>query len=124
MAASVAPIVWPVSLAVASMPPAAPLRSIGAEDNMVRLLGVWKKPKPKPQIAIRQPIASDVASAGSSVRDNNPSAITTRPAPLRIAAGKRSDKGPAIAAAMPVAKGHGVISRPVSTWLRCRTPCR
>ncbi len=66
IAASVAPIVWPVSRAVASMPPAAPLRSIGAEDSMVRLFGDWKKPKPRPQTAIRQAIAADDASAGSS----------------------------------------------------------
>src|SRR6185312_10621518 len=49
-----APAVWPKRRAVASAPPAAPLRCMGAAVTMARLLGDWKKPKPRPQTAIRQ----------------------------------------------------------------------
>src|SRR5262249_29431057 len=39
-----APAVWPRSLAVASMPPAAPDRWRGAEPTIVLLFGDWKRP--------------------------------------------------------------------------------
>ena len=41
-----APAVWPSSRAVASMPPAAPERGLGAALTIVRLLGDWNRPKP------------------------------------------------------------------------------
>ncbi len=50
-AASAAPTVWPVNRAVPSMPPAAPLRTFGAEVIRVVLLGDWKNPNPAPQSA-------------------------------------------------------------------------
>jgi hypothetical protein len=37
---------WPVRRAVASIPPAAPLRESGAADSIERLFGAWKKPNP------------------------------------------------------------------------------
>ena len=43
---------------MASMPPAAPERVRGAAASIVRLFGAWKKPKPKPQSAIRQAMPS------------------------------------------------------------------
>jgi len=42
-------MVCPNSRAVPSMPLAPPLRSRGAAAIMVRLLGVWNRPKPAPQ---------------------------------------------------------------------------
>jgi hypothetical protein len=46
IAARIAPIVCPVKRAVASIPPATPLRESGADDNIERLFGAWKKPNP------------------------------------------------------------------------------
>src|SRR5580692_1105889 len=60
IAAKVAPIVWPVSRAVASIPPAAPLRPSGADDSIVRLFGDWKKPKPSPHMPMRQAMPIEV----------------------------------------------------------------
>ena len=47
-----------------------------------------------------------------------PIASPASPTKPRIAAGTRSDSRPAIGAETPTATGHGVISSPVSTWLR------
>src|SRR3984885_8996836 len=55
-AASAAPVVCPVRREVATMPLALPLRPAGALDISAFMFGVWKKPNPNPQIAIRQTI--------------------------------------------------------------------
>src|SRR5206468_6506650 len=69
-----APAVWPSSRAVASMPPAAPDRGLGAALTIVRLLGDWKKPKPRPHTAIRQAIEKSLGCAPSRDRKNKPAA--------------------------------------------------
>ena len=100
------------------MPPAAPLRSMGVDDSRVRLLGAWKKPKPRPQRAILQPMPKLEASVGRIDIKPSPAASPARPTPARMAAGNRSASRPAIGAATPTASGQGVIKRPVSTWVR------
>ncbi len=116
-----APAVWPVRRAVASMPPAAPARSRGALESITRLLGDWKKPKPRPHKAIRQMICRLGASTGKSTSDSRPTAKIISPIPPRIAADTRSASQPARGAATPTARGQGVSSSPVCTWSRCIT---
>ena len=120
IAAKVAPIVCPVRRAVASIPPAAPLRSSGAAESIERLFGAWKKPKPNPQSAIRQTRSIDDASTGRSARSPSPRQRTPRPAALKIAGEMLSAKRPASGAPTPTASGHGVINKPVSIWVRCK----
>ena len=52
------PSVSPVSRAVPCAPPAAPLRSFGAESSMFWLLGVWNSPKPRPARPVKKAIGS------------------------------------------------------------------
>src|ERR1700753_2655291 len=100
-------MVWPVRRAVANIPPAAPLRESGAEDNIERLLGAWKKPNPRPHSAIRQAIAGVVGSPGRVARRASPALKATRPAPPRTAAESLSAIRPAMGAPTPTARGHG-----------------
>src|SRR6185312_477487 len=86
-AISAAPVVWPRSRAVPSMPLAPPLRSRGADPSIARLLGVWNRPKPKPHSAMRQAISALPGCTGSSDSDNNPAAKTVRPMPPSAPAG-------------------------------------
>jgi hypothetical protein len=58
MAARVAPMVCAVTCAVASMPPAAPLRASGVADSIERLFGAEKKQKPRPHRAMRHASAA------------------------------------------------------------------
>ena len=117
-ATRVAPSVMPRSRAMASIPPAAPERGRGAALSMARLFGDWKKPKPRPQSAMRQAMARYPASAGS--RPAAPARRRAAPCRRRRARrpGSRSESRPAIGAASPSATGQGVIRRPVSTWSR------
>ncbi len=82
-------------------------------------LGDWKKPKPVPQIIIRQDDARK-SQGGRAASRSEPGRSPRMPSPMppRIAGGKRSDSGPAIGAAMAVITGHGVSSNPVSTALQ------
>src|SRR5665213_2464442 len=64
MAARIAPMVCPVRRAVASMPPAAPLRASGAAESIERLFGAWKNPNPRPHMAMRHAISAAVGFSG------------------------------------------------------------
>lgn len=48
-ATSVVPNVCPKSRAIPNIPLAPPERRVGAEEMIVLLFGVWKRPKPAPQ---------------------------------------------------------------------------
>ena len=115
----VAPTVMPSRRAIASMPPAAPERARGAAASIVRLFGAWKKPKPRPQSAMRQAM-SNAVSVRRQERDQREPDGEKRHA--EGAEDARRDRGrrdsPAIGAASPSATGQGVIRRPVSTWPR------
>ena len=110
-------MVWPVSRAVASMPPAAPARSRGAEVSIIRLLGDWKKPKPRPQSTIRQPTSSGPAVIGITASETRPRLNRPSPTAQSTAVDIRSASQPASGAISPTATGQGVMRRPVSTWL-------
>src|SRR6185437_448110 len=112
------PLVCPVRRAVASIPPAAPLRKSGAEDSIERLFGAWKNPKPRPHRAIRHAISAEVGFSGRLARRPKPAQRTISPAAANTAADTLSAKRPAMGAPIPTASGHGVINKPVSTWLR------
>ena len=66
-ATNAAPIVWPVSRAVASMPLAEPLRCCGAEAIIMLLLGDWKSPNPMPHSTSRHIISKSVGLDGSTL---------------------------------------------------------
>src|SRR4029079_4846688 len=111
----------PSNRAVASIPPAAPERALGAALTIVRLLGDWNRPKPSPHTAIRHAIAILWGDVPSRDRKNSPAAKIARPNPPSSPAGMRSARRPAVAAAVPTAIGKGVISSPVANTLRPST---
>src|ERR1700733_2649632 len=80
-AVSAAPIVCPVRRAVATMPLAPPLRPGGALDMIALKFGVWKKPKPSPQIAMRQTMLRMLGEVGSVASNVMPIPSRTRPTP-------------------------------------------
>src|SRR5690349_812109 len=96
------------------MPPAAPERGLGAALTIVRLLGDWKRPKPRPQTAIRHAMSKSLGDAPRRDRKNSPAAKMASPIPPRSPALNRSASLPAKGAATPTAIGHGVISSPVA----------
>ena len=115
----VAPTVMPSSRAMASMPPAAPERARGAAASIARLFGAWKKPKPRPQSAMRQAMSNVSASAGRSAISAEPDGEKRHAEGAEHARRDRGRRaGPRCGAASPSATGQGVIRRPVSTWSR------
>ncbi|CPM39003.1 Uncharacterised protein [Bordetella pertussis] len=88
------------------MPLAPPLRSGGASASMARMLGAWKKPKPAPHSAMRQPRSKASGAAGNATSDSRPAASTAMPMPPSRPGGWRSDSA-----------GQGVIRKPVCTWV-------
>ena len=86
-AASAAPIVWPVSRAVATMPLALPERPGGALPIRAFMFGAWKKPKPAPQITIRQTILAMLGSGGNIASSAMPMPSINRPMPPSMPAG-------------------------------------
>ena len=62
-ATSAVPNDWPISRPEDCRPAAPPLRSRGALPMITRLLGDWKNPKPRPQIASRQASEAGVGIA-------------------------------------------------------------
>ena len=122
-ATSAAPRVCPVRRAVPSIPLAPPLRSRGAADNMVRLFGDWKIPKPAPHSAMRHAICMGSGCAPSVASNSRPAVIVTSPTPPSQPDDILSDSTPAIGAAMMMTAGHGVISKPVSTCDKPSVSC-
>ena len=108
----------------ANMPLALPLRSAGALDIKAFMFGAWKKPKPHPQMAMRQTISRTCGLAGSIASRIIPRLSKARPTPPRIPAGWRSDRRPAIGAMMATTSGQGVMKKPVSTCDRPRMSSR
>ena len=108
MAVSTAPMVWPVSRAVPSMPPAAPARSRGAAVSIMRLLGDWKRPKPS---AAQGHAPADVDGRGvgrQHGQGHKPDGKGQRARRRRAAAeDSRSASQPASGAATATAAGHG-----------------
>ena len=96
-------MVCPSSRAVASIPPAAPERSRGAELKIVRLLGDWNKPKPIPHSAIRQAMSSVSGELPRRDSANKPAAKITSPTPPISPARARSARRPANGATTPSA---------------------
>lgn len=80
-ATKAAPVVWPTSREVASMPLALPLRWAGAEPTMMLLLGDWKRPNPMPHSASLQMISVDVGCAGNQASNSNPTVMQSSPSP-------------------------------------------
>ena len=116
-ATSAAPVAWPNRRTVPIMPLAPPARDAGAEVMMARRLGDWKKPKPAPQIAMRHEMSHTDGVVGINASSTMPSANSARPTPPKMPAGYLSDRRPAIGAMMATTTGHGVIRKPVCTWL-------
>ena len=65
-------MVWPVSRAMVITPLAPPARRGGGLDISIFKLGDWKRPKPAPQIAMRQTMFGELGWAGSSARAARP----------------------------------------------------
>jgi hypothetical protein len=86
-ATSAAPMLCPSSRDVACIPLAAPARVGGADMMIARLFGVLKKPKPMPQISMRQTMSNVAGCAGSRLSRARPLAITARPQPPSSPAG-------------------------------------
>ena len=78
-ATNAAPIVWPVSRAVASMPLAEPLRCCGAEAIIMLLLGDWKSPNPMPHSTSRHIISKSIGLDGSSPSITRPKVMIRSP---------------------------------------------
>ena len=113
-AISAVPSDWPISRPVDCRPAAPPLRSRGALPMMSRLLGDWKKPKPRPQIASRQTSEPGSGLPTSSAVRARPAPITKSPMLPRMPGMKRSARRPAIGAISAVPTGQGVSRRPVA----------
>jgi hypothetical protein len=77
-AASAAPSAWPTVRAVAMIPEATVTRSRGTLVFNSRLLGAWKKPKPRPHNTVRHAMSqtSVVPARASKAR---PHTMTARP---------------------------------------------
>ena len=109
------PNVCPVNRAVLCIPPAAPVRSTGVAITITILLGVWKKPNPIPQIAIRQTISHSPALDGKNIKNNKPTAKIIMPDaavnPGLCFSINRAASGEIII----VANGHGVMTNPVES---------
>src|SRR5438067_4271526 len=82
-ATSAAPVDCPIRRAVATMPLALPLRFAGAALMMAFTLGAWKKPKPIPHTAMRQPIATLDGASGMRSSVTRPADRIIRPTPPR-----------------------------------------
>ncbi len=91
-----APMVCPSRRTVLSMPPAAPLRARGTEYNIARLFGAWKKPKPRPQNAMRHIRFNAVPSSGNVASSARPAGHHDEPNTAenrrRVAIGKSPGK--------------------------------
>lgn len=109
----VEPRVWPVSRAVLCIPPAAPVRSTGVAITITILFGVWKKPKPTPQIAIRHEMFQISEFTGMDTKSSNPIMKITMPEAAVNAALCFSMILAAMGDIIIVAKGQGVMASPV-----------
>ena len=109
----VAPKVWPTSRAVLCIPPALPVRCIGVAITMTILLGVWNIPKPMPHRAIRHAIFHSETLSGKNISKITPNEYTAIPMAAVNPGLCFSTKRAAMGDITIVARGHGVISRPV-----------
>ena len=91
------------------MPPAAPLRSRGADSSMVRLLGVWKKPKPTPQRTVPAISGTRLPPGGHSALSNKPAARQAPPAAHSQPVETLSANRPATGAEKATASGQGIM---------------
>ena len=80
-ATSAAPVACPIRREVATTPLAPPARSGGALPMMAFRFGAWKKPKPTPHTAMRQPMSKALGCAGIHTSVSKPAARAARPMP-------------------------------------------
>ena len=104
-----APAICPESRVVPCMPPAAPLRSIGAVRNMLRLFATLKRPNPRPHSMVKTMSGASVLSIGQIAARPSPVVSPIPPSAQSNVLGPRSAIGAAAWDANATANGHGVM---------------
>lgn len=109
------PAVCPESRARLCSPPAALLRSRGADRNILRLLGTLKKPNPIPQRIVQKLNVNGPKYTGRIAARPSPTERSTPPAKQSHAGEIRFASLPTTGAMDATASGQGVRYRPVIT---------